>query len=98
MRHSRREVLPTRSKHDPPPKYSMTIHSLWPLRKLEIYWVTKGLAHVLSTDISCCISRMSSSLDSRSICTESALSRRARREKLTCLMATTSPDFLSMAL
>ena len=32
-----------------------------------MYWVTKGLSQVLSTEISCCMSCMSSSLDSRSI-------------------------------
>lgn len=31
----------------------MTIHSLWPLKKLALYWVTNGLAQVLRTDISC---------------------------------------------
>lgn len=46
----------------------MTIHSLTPRTKLVLYWVTKGLAQVLSSAISCWISRMSSSLPSRSIC------------------------------
>lgn len=27
----------TKSRHEPPPRYSMTIHSLWPLRKLALY-------------------------------------------------------------
>lgn len=30
----------TRSRHDPPPKYSITIHSLLPRRKLALYCVT----------------------------------------------------------
>lgn len=42
----------TRSKQEPPPIYSMTIHSLLPRRKLALYWVTCKLAHVLSTEIS----------------------------------------------
>lgn len=46
----------------------MMIHSLWPRRKHPLYWVTKMLAHVLRTEISPCISWISSSLDSRSIC------------------------------
>lgn len=58
----------TKSRHEPPPKYSMTIHSLCPLKKLSLYCVTNGEAHVLKTEISCWISWISSSLDSRSIC------------------------------
>lgn len=60
-------VVLTRSKHEPPPKYSMTIHSLCPWRKLPRYCVTYELAHVASTDISCWMSWISSSLVSRSI-------------------------------
>jgi hypothetical protein len=30
----------TKSKQDPPPRYSMTIHSLMPLTKLALYCVT----------------------------------------------------------
>jgi hypothetical protein len=45
----------------------MTIHNLWPRKKLVLYCVTYVLPHVLRTAISCCISWMSSSLDSRSI-------------------------------
>lgn len=43
----------TKSKQEPPPKYSMTIHNLYPRKKLVLYCVTKGLEHVLRTDISC---------------------------------------------
>jgi hypothetical protein len=45
-----------------------------------MYCVTNGLAQVLRTDISCCISKISSSLDSKSICTESAICLVPRRE------------------
>jgi hypothetical protein len=43
---------PTKSRHEPPPRYSITIHSLLPRRKLALYWVTWELAQVLSTEIS----------------------------------------------
>lgn len=77
----------------------MTIHSLYPRRKLVLYWVTKGLAQVLNTEISCWISWISSSLDSRSIwATISGQARLATRCYRTCLMATTSPVALSIAL
>lgn len=46
----------TKSKHEPPPKYSMTIHNLLPRRKLALYWVTWELAQVLRTEISAWIS------------------------------------------
>jgi len=59
--------LLTKSKHDPPPRNSMTIHSLTPLTKEVLYCVTNWLVHVLSRAISCCISAMVSSLPSRSI-------------------------------
>lgn len=52
----------------------MTIHSLCPRKKLVLYWVTYELPHVLRTAISCWISWMSSSLDSRSICAEQRVS------------------------
>lgn len=32
--------LLTKSRQDPPPKYSMMIHSLCPLRNEPLYWVT----------------------------------------------------------
>ena len=83
----------------------MTIHSLCPRRKLALYWVTKELAQVLSTEISCCISWMSSSLDSRSICKWPSVSLvphmyyfGAHIGGLTCLIATVSPVALSIAL
>lgn len=57
----------TKSKQEPPPRYSITIHNLYPRKKLVIYWVTNGLSHVLKTEISCCMSCISSSLVSRSI-------------------------------
>jgi hypothetical protein len=60
----------TRSRQEPPPRYSITIHNLWPRKKLVLYCVTYELPHVLRTAISCWISWMSSSLDSRSICKE----------------------------
>lgn len=56
----------------------MTIHSLWPFRKLPLYCVTNELAHVLRTEISCWISCMSSSLDSRSIYGKEAAVSRGR--------------------
>ncbi|KAG9765937.1 Pkinase-domain-containing protein, partial [Aureobasidium melanogenum] len=63
-------ILPVlcRSKHEPPPRYSMTIHSLTPRTKLALYRVTCSLEHVLKRAISCWISWISSSLPSRSIC------------------------------
>jgi len=42
----------TKSRQEPPPRYSITIHSLWPLRKHPLYCVTNVLAHVLRTAIS----------------------------------------------
>ena len=60
----------TKSRQEPPPKYSITIQSLCPLRKLALYCVTNALAQVARTEISCWISWISSSLDSRSICRE----------------------------
>jgi len=93
----------TKSRQDPPPRYSMTIHSLWPRRKLPLYCVTYELAHVLRTEISCCISWMSSSLDSRSIweaiACRLAIVRLVSYGRIhTCLMATVSPVAFSMAL
>lgn len=57
----------TKSRHDPPPRYSITIQSLLPRRKLALYWVTWELAQVLRTEISAWMSWISSSVDSRSI-------------------------------
>lgn len=68
----------TRSRQEPPPRYSMMIHSLVPRRKLPRYCVTYGLAHVAKTAISCWISWMSSSLDSRSIWRMKTINRRNR--------------------
>lgn len=61
-------VLRTKSAAEPPPRYSMTIHSLTPLTKLVLYAVMYGLWHVLSKAISAWISASSSELSSRSIC------------------------------
>lgn len=57
----------TRSKQEPPPKYSMTIHSFTPLTKLVMYCDTYGLLHVPSRAISACMSDSSSLVSSRSI-------------------------------
>lgn len=98
--HPQKTGAPTRSRHDPPPRYSITIHSLYPLKKLVLYCVTNGLAQVLSTEISCWISCISSSLDSRSIyggC-QSVSTSATSSTSLTCLMATTSPVARSIAL
>jgi len=91
--------FPTKSRQDPPPRYSITIQSLCPRKKLSLYWVTYGLAHVLSTAISCWISWISSSLDSRSIYDQRQPLHLGRtRLALTCFIATISPVALSIAL